>query len=167
MGRSQVKHFNFRHGKSHTKIHNTWLAMKGRCYNLNNPRYAEYGGRGIRVCERWKNFENFQFDMGEPPESIYSIDRINNNLNYSCGKHFKCGQCDSNDWPSNCRWATNKEQCANRRTSLQVTYNGETKCLKEWVELLKLNYSRILYRIQKLNWEIDKAFETPSLRPRV
>lgn len=167
MGRFEIEHGNFQHGKSHTKIHNTWLRMKARCYNVNTPCYSKYGGRGIRICERWKKFENFLADMGEPPAVRHSIDRIDNNLNYSCGKPFKCGQCDSNDWPSNCRWATNKEQCANRRTSLQLTYKGETKCLKVWVELLRLNYARTLYRIQKLGWSAETAFETPSLRPRI
>jgi hypothetical protein len=79
-----------------------WCYMKTRCYNKNNKDYKHYGGRGIIICDRWKNsFENFLNDMGEKPEG-YSIDRINVDGNYE---------------PSNCRWATQKEQVNNRRTS--------------------------------------------------
>lgn len=98
--------------RSH-KLYNTWKDMKGRCYNINLKNYKYYGERGIKVCERWKNsFANFLEDMGEKPSPKLSIDRINNDLHYSCGK---CNECIINNWLANCRWATQKEQANNKR----------------------------------------------------
>ena len=88
------------HGMSNTRTYITWQHMKDRCYNSNHVYYDNYGGRGITVCGMWlDSFENFLEDMGERPEG-QSIDRINNDGNYE---------------PSNCRWATRKEQYANSR----------------------------------------------------
>jgi hypothetical protein len=89
-----------RHGRTDTAEHNTWIGMKGRCYNPANPKFYRYGGRGITVCERWRdNFENFAADMGPRPSPLHSIDRIDNDRGYE---------------PGNCRWATQLEQQRNR-----------------------------------------------------
>jgi hypothetical protein len=87
------------HGMSRTRVHNIWKSMRQRCSNPNHVAYANYGGRGITVCERWQAFLNFYADMGDPPPGL-SIDRINNDSGYES---------------SNCKWPSRSEQCRNRR----------------------------------------------------
>lgn len=89
---------NIKHGLHGSKLYKVWRSMLSRCNNPNTKYYNRYGGRGIQVCKRWLKFENFLQDMGERPEGM-TIDRINNDGNYE---------------PSNCRWVSHKENCANR-----------------------------------------------------
>ncbi len=94
------------HGCSTLPEYKAWKGMKTRCYNTNRKSYKDYGGRGIKVCDRWlESFENFYEDMGEKPTQKHSLDRVDNDGNYE---------------PGNCRWATIKEQMYNRRLTKQV-----------------------------------------------
>lgn len=107
------------HGKYHDTVYKRWAAMKRRCTNQNDTAYSNYGGRGIKVCDAWMEFEAFYNDMGDPPEGG-TLDRIDNNGDYE---------------PGNCRWATTTEQSRNRRSNVLLTVDGETKLLIEWSEI--------------------------------
>ncbi len=140
------------HGHSNrnkfTLIYRRWGSMIQRCENPNDDSYENYGGRGISVCNRWFVFENFFADMGEIPGPKFTIDRINNDGNYE---------------PSNCRWATRKQQNRNRRSNRFLTVDGQTKTLIEWSEISGLSHSSILGRLEKGMSHKDAVF-TPRSR---
>ena len=119
-----------KHKMTKTKIYNIWSLMKSRCLNKNDQSYKNYGGRGIKICQEWLNFENFYEDMGDKPQNK-SLDRINNNGNY-------CKE--------NCRWATRKQQNNNKRDNRLLTHRGKTQNMKQWSEELNINYSTIRTR---------------------
>lgn len=123
-----------------------WNLMKQRCINPTNTRYADYGGRGITVCERWSVFVNFLADMGRRPTPKHSIERLNNDLGYA---------------PGNCKWATKSEQCNNKRNNVVYTYDGKTLTLAQWAEETGLPYSCLQYRHQK-GWPAVKLLTKPS-----
>lgn len=117
--------YNTTHGKSGTKIHKTWKGIKQRCLNPKNPNFPDYGGRGITICDSWKNsFEEFYKFMGEPPSPDHSIDRIDNDKGYE---------------PGNVRWETNLEQVRNRRISVFIEMDGR-RHLKKTCDELGVNY---------------------------
>ncbi len=138
------------HDLSSSETHKTWSGMKARCQNKNHVEYSRYGGRGIAVCEAWQSFENFLRDMGLRPEGC-SIDRINNDGNYE---------------PSNCRWATVKEQARNRRNSKLLTIDGTTKTVVEWSEQDGAAKASSIYRRLDLGWSDSDAVYGRSLQCR-
>lgn len=106
------------HGGSKTPEYRLWAGMKERCLNSKSKAWANYGGRGIRICERWANsFSAFIEDIGYRPSPNHTIDRVNNDGNYE---------------PGNVRWATPKEQARNRRDNRLITIDGVTKCAIDW-----------------------------------
>lgn len=134
------------HGESGTAEQRCWHAMLARCYNEKNKSYPNYGGRGITVCDRWRNsLEDFIIDMGRKPKSSLSIDRIDNDGNYE---------------PANCRWATCKQQSRNRRSSRLLTVNGDSKIVAEWSEILGIGISVIWSRLWR-GWNESDALLTP------
>ena len=126
-------------------LYQTWDGMKKRCYNPKATGYERYGGRGIMMCERWKeSFWNFVEDMGEKPFSSATIDRIDNDLGYS---------------KSNCRWSTPKEQNTNKRNTLFVRHDNVEYSLFEICKRMKLIYPTVHYRIRKNNITAQEYFE--------
>lgn len=112
----------------------TWdsfRSMHGRCRHKGNASYPRYGGMGIKVCERWATFPVFYADMGLRPSRLHTIDRIDGTKGYS---------------PENCRWATRREQSANRKSSVWITFNEETLVATEWARRLSLSPSTVLRR---------------------
>lgn len=138
------------HGKKGTKAYCAWNAMKNRCYNPNVQSYPRYGGRGIKVCGRWKDsFTNFLADMGEPPSPKHSLDRINGNGDYE---------------PANCRWATALTQSRNRSISAIYTIGGETKNLSAWCAHFRTNSNIVTARLLR-GWSITEALSKPARTP--
>lgn len=138
---------NTKHNWYGSRLYNIYHKIRDRCLNPNYPETRYYMGRGIKICEEWKNsfiaFKDWALANGYT--AFKSIDRIDVNGDYS---------------PENCRWATPKQQSRNRRSNINISINGETHCLFEWCEKLDLNYNAILARIER-GWDPIKAIETP------
>jgi len=132
------------HGKTKSRAYKSWFKAKSRCNCRSDKQYDDYGGRGVVVCDRWMRFEDFYEDMGDPPAK-HTINRINNDGNYSCGK---CDVCIRNGWAANCRWATPTQQVRNRRTTIHVTIEGQTKTLLEWCQNFNLPYKTVHQRLR-------------------
>jgi hypothetical protein len=121
-----------------------WAQMIARCYDPEHPKYPGYGGRGIRVCDRWICRRLFVEDMGSRPDGK-TLNRIDNDMGYS---------------PENCEWATPLEQAQNTRANKNLTHNGETKCLSEWERTTGIYRKTIAQRI-KNGWTVEQALTTP------
>ena len=138
------------HGKSKTSTYNVWLAMRARCKNENHAHYADYGGRGVYVCDRWESFAYFYEDMGPRPR-WHSIERIDNDKGYSKG---------------NCRWATRREQGLNKRNNVLLTIDGETQPLCVWADRFGLKYGTVHQRLTKYGWSPEDAVKTPLVHQK-
>lgn len=124
--------------------YSSWQHMKARCCNINSHVYHHYGGRGIKICDRWVNsFQNFIDDMGFKPTPKHTIDRVDNNGDYE---------------PGNCKWVTISEQQRNRRNNVHFIYNGEKVILKDLPAILNVSYGKIRYRLIVLK-DINKVIE--------
>ena len=131
------------HGMTRTKCFQAWTSMRDRCSRPKCKRYSDYGGRGIKITERWKDFINFYCDMGEPLPGLM-LERIDNNGHYE---------------PSNCRWATHKEQARNRRNKIRwITFDGRTQCLTDWATEFGIKITTLYRRIVISKYPLEKAF---------
>jgi hypothetical protein len=130
------------HGKKGTRVYSIWQNMLNRCRNEKTEAFKNYGGRGIKVCERWKTLTGFVTDMGEPPTDKHTLERINNDGSYE---------------PGNCRWATHREQCYNKRNTRHFTVDGVTLSVAEWCQRTGLSYSCLFYRIRN-GWPKELVF---------
>ncbi len=125
---------NTTHGQSDTRLYHIWQGMIERCRNYRNKSFKDYGARGISVCGEWLSFQAFmEWSLKNGYTDLMSIDRIDVNRDYS---------------PENCRWVTMKQQQNNRRDNLKITFQSETHTLKEWCDLLHLNYKSTWYRLK-------------------
>nr|DAF51438.1 MAG TPA: homing endonuclease [Siphoviridae sp. ctrCN24] len=131
------------HGKANTRLYKIWIGIKERCYNPKQINYNLYGGRGIKMCEEWLNFETFyRWAINNGYSNKLTIDRIDNNLNYM---------------PSNCRWATNVQQANNRRSNRIIEHNGEFHTLQEWSKITGVSSDTIRMRIDEYGWDTEKS----------
>jgi len=133
--------------KINSPEYGVWFSMIKRCHDHNNKYYCNYGGRGISVCDRWlgfDGFDNFIEDMGHRPSKNLSLDRIDNNGNYC---------------PSNCRWATAKQQAQNRRSNRLITIDGNEKSVAEWADISGISQRTIRDRLDS-GWDPKKAVFT-------
>lgn len=148
-----------KHAMTNTHFYKKWDGMKYRCNIPSSDCYEHYGGRGIKICERWLDFDNFYVDMYDSYKKHFqrfgakntTIDRIDVNGDYD---------------PNNCRWATVKQQIRNTRVNRNITAFGVTKTQIEWSEITGLCRTVIARRIDKWNWEPEKALTEPLYTPR-
>jgi hypothetical protein len=146
---SGEKNPSFKHGdacrQGLTTEYWTWRHIISRCDDPSNKSYHRYGGRGIGVCSRWRNFDNFLADMGRKPSPEYQIERKDNDGGYE---------------PLNCVWATVTEQSRNKSTNIRISREGVTLCLKDWSLRTGIPYTTLYKRI-KSGWGTERAFNTP------
>jgi hypothetical protein len=131
----------------HDPTYRTWGAMITRCTNPKVNNYADYGGRGITVCERWRTFENFLADMGVRPQGR-TIERLDNEKGYE---------------PGNCAWTTPKDQARNRRDNCLLTHDGRTQTLSAWAEQLGISKEALRARLHA-GWPVERIVAAPARR---
>lgn len=134
------------HGETHTRLYKIWEAMHERCERKSHKHYDNYGGRGISVCDEWEEyipFRDWAIDNGYSDD--LTLDRKNTDGNYS---------------PDNCRWTNMKEQQNNKRNNRRLTWNGETKTIAEWSDIVGIKQTTIKERL-KLGWSVEQALCTP------
>lgn len=135
-----------RHGGHGTLTYGRWKAMMQRCRSKLKANFKKYGGRGIKVCERWHSYPNFLADMGECPGPLMTVDRIDNSRGYE---------------PGNCRWATKAEQSRNRPNHcVALTHDGQTLIATEWARKLGMSPTTLFARI-RLGWPPERILTTP------
>ncbi len=135
---------NKTHGRSLEPTYFIWLQMHNRCKNPKHRQYRDYGGRGISVCQRWKNYVAFMDDMGPRPDGL-TLERVDNSLGYG---------------PDNCHWASHETQNRNTRRNVRIHYLGLSLCVGEWAVRLGIPEHTIHTRL-KLGWDAEKALTTP------
>jgi hypothetical protein len=147
--KERLKASRVKHHMSNTRLYNIWQHMNSRCYKATNKAYSNYGGRGIKVCEEWKDSANFmEWALNNGYQNNLTIERIDVNGNYE---------------PGNCKWITKKEQGYNKRTSIKITFQGETKCLAEWCRIFGVNYGTAKDRY-KSGLPLEKVFSKEKLK---
>lgn len=138
------------HGLTDSQEYTIWSGMKARCLNKNAISYHRYGGRGISICARWESsFDNFLLDMGSRPSRHHSIDRVDNDGDYT---------------PENCRWASHAEQANNKRNNVQVVIGGITKTIAQWAAEKGVKPATLYRRYRANNLRGSAIFESPIMK---
>lgn len=133
-----------RNGEKTSRLYYIWDSMRRRCQKPDDPAYPNYGGRGISFCDEWNDFGAFhEWAVANGYEPHLTLDRIDNDGNYE---------------PGNCRWTTEKVQARNSRANQMVTYQGQTKCLMEWSEVMGIPYGTLHARLFRYGWSVRRAF---------
>lgn len=137
-----------RHNMTGTRIYSIWAGMKNRCYNKNEPAYKRYGGRGIRMCNEWKDVPDhfFEWAYKNGYTDNLTIERID---------------VDGDYCPENCTWIPRNKQQANRSYCRMYTYNGKTQNLTQWCYELGIPYKQVHNRINKLGWSFERSISEP------
>lgn len=150
--RERMSKLNRTHGGRHDRLYLVWMDMRRRCYDTKDSNYYNYGGRGIIVCDEWKDYAVFRSWAKESgydqtaKRAKCTLDRIDVNGNYC---------------PENCRWVDCKTQCNNKRNNKLIEYDGRVQTLKQWADELGLSYSLVTRRIAS-GWSAERAFTQPS-----
>ena len=140
------QNIHYVHGETKTRLHKIWGCMHERCERVKHPHYDAYGGRGINVCDEWKEYLPFaEWARNNGYTDELTIDRIDVNGNYE---------------PENCRWATRKEQSLNKRSNVFLEYNGKRKTLGEWAEEYNINRTTLTNRLRR-KWSVEKSLTYP------
>ena len=137
-----------KHGNWNHPLYPVWRGMLRRCYNTKDKRFVHYGGRGIDVCERWHDLNNFIQDMYPTYRCDLQLDRIDNDSGYS---------------PDNCHWATLKEQANNKSSNVVLEHNGKSLTLAEWSVVTGISYGTLWERYKVLNWTPERTLTTNPL----
>ena len=145
-----IVHGEARNGKW-TPEYRAWLGMKGRCHTPTNPKFRDYGARGICVCDEWmNNYQSFLSHVGRRPSSSHSLGRIDNDRGYE---------------PGNVRWETAQQQSRNRRTAIMLTVNGRTMCVAEWARETGVCEGTLLFRVRS-GWSDEEVIGKPVPKRR-
>lgn len=136
---------NTKHGGFGTRLYEIWRQMHRRCYGEHTTAYPLYGGRGIKVCDEWQEYEPFyEWAIANGYAENLTIDRIDVNGDYT---------------PDNCRWATSKQQCNNRRNNHFVEYDGQKHTISEWADLYGVNQVKLWDRLSRNDWNLELALK--------
>lgn len=143
--KQKMKEIMTTHNLSNTRIFKIWCGIKDRTMRTTHKSHKNYGAKGIKMCDEWMNsFEAFyNWAINNGYQEYLTIDRINNNDDYK---------------PNNCRWITMKAQQNNRTNNHNITYKGITHTMKEWSEILGINYTTLSMRLNKYNWSVERSF---------
>lgn len=140
-----IQHNRYKHGMTGTRIYGIWNGMLNRCRNKRSNNWKTYGARGIKVDERWHDFNNFYTDMKEGYSETMTLDRIDNDKGYS---------------PDNCRWVDAKEQGRHKSTVKRYEYKGKLLTIPQLAEMHSMKYDT-LYRRLKYGWSLGDALSKP------